>query len=163
MPPDHLIVCRPFLLLPSIFPRIVVFPMSWLFVSGGQSIGASALVLPMNIQGWFPLGLTGLISSLSGDSQEFFPTPQFKSINSSVISLLYHPTFTSKQDYWKNHRFDSKILSKVVSLLFNMLSRFVTPSKKQLSSNFMAVVILELKKRKSVTASTFSWDRMPWS
>ena len=41
------------------------FPMSWLFTSGVQSIGASASVLPVNIQGWFPLGLTGLISLLS--------------------------------------------------------------------------------------------------
>ena len=53
-----------FLLLPSIFPSIRVFPMSWLCTSGGQSIRASisASVLPMNIQDWFPLGLTGLIS-----------------------------------------------------------------------------------------------------
>ena len=47
------------------FPASGSFLMSWLFPSGGQSIGASASVLPMNIQGWFPLGLTGLISLLS--------------------------------------------------------------------------------------------------
>ena len=53
--------------LSSIFPSIGVFSVSWLFASGGQSIGASASasILPMNIQGWFPLGLTGLISLLS--------------------------------------------------------------------------------------------------
>ena len=51
------------------------FPMSWLFTSGGQSIGASASVLPMNIQDWFPLGLTGLISLVSkGLSRVFFST-----------------------------------------------------------------------------------------
>ena len=52
------------LLLPSIFPSIKVFPISWLFTSGGQSVGASAsaTVLPVNIQDWIPLGLTGLIS-----------------------------------------------------------------------------------------------------
>ena len=52
------------LLLPSIFPSIKVFPISWLFTSGGQSVGASASasVLPMNIRGWFPLRLTSLIS-----------------------------------------------------------------------------------------------------
>ena len=49
-------------LLPSIFPSIRVFPMSWFFVSRGQTIRASASVLPTNIQGWFPLGLTGWIS-----------------------------------------------------------------------------------------------------
>ena len=47
---------------PQSFPASGSFPMSWLFASGGQSIGASASVLPMNIQGWFPLGLIGLIS-----------------------------------------------------------------------------------------------------
>ena len=56
--------CHPLLLLPSIFPSFRVFSMSRLFLSGGQSIRAStsASVLPVNIQGWFPLGMTGLIS-----------------------------------------------------------------------------------------------------
>ena len=62
MPSNHLILCRPLLLLPSIFPESGSFPMSWLFVSGGQSTRASASVLPMNTQGLFSLGLTGLIS-----------------------------------------------------------------------------------------------------
>ena len=65
MPSNYLILCHPLLLLPSIFPSVGSFPISRLFASGGQSIGASASVLPMNIQGWFPLGLTGLISLLS--------------------------------------------------------------------------------------------------
>ena len=58
------------------------FPMSWLFSSGGQSIGASASasVLPMNTQGWFPLGLTDLITCCPRDSQESSPAPQFESI-----------------------------------------------------------------------------------
>ena len=55
---SHLILCCP-LLLPSVFPNINIF--SLLFASGGQSIGASASVLPVDVQGWFPLGLTGLI------------------------------------------------------------------------------------------------------
>ena len=60
---NHLVLCRP-LLLPSIFPSIRVFSNESVFISGGQNIRASALasVLPMNIQGWFPLGLTGLFS-----------------------------------------------------------------------------------------------------
>ena len=64
---NHLILCRPLLLLLSIFPSIrASFPVSRLFASGGQSTGASASasVLPMNIKHWFPLGLTGLISML---------------------------------------------------------------------------------------------------
>ena len=62
-PSNHLILCRPLLLLPSIFPSIRVFSMSQFFASGGQSIGASAStsVLPVNIQDWFPLGWTGWI------------------------------------------------------------------------------------------------------
>ena len=59
---NHLTLCRPLLLLPSIFPSIRVFRKSQLFTSGGQSIGVSASVLPKNIQDWFPLGLTGWIS-----------------------------------------------------------------------------------------------------
>ena len=64
---NHLILCHPLLLLPSIFPSIRVFPMSQHFASGDQSIGvsASASVLPINTQDWVPLGLTGLISMQS--------------------------------------------------------------------------------------------------
>ena len=64
MPSSHLILCRPFLLLPPIPPSIRVFPISQLFASGGPSIGvsASASVLPMNTQDWTPLRWTGWIS-----------------------------------------------------------------------------------------------------
>ena len=63
-PSSHLIFCRPLPLLPLIPPSIGVFQMSQFFASGGQSIGisASASVLPMNTQGWVPLGLAGLMS-----------------------------------------------------------------------------------------------------
>ena len=84
--------CLPLLPLPSNLCQHQSFPMSLLFASGGQSIGASASasVLPMNIQGWFPLGLTGWISLQSkGLSRVFSPAPQFESINSSVLRLLY--------------------------------------------------------------------------
>ena len=66
VPSNLLILCCCHLLLPSIFPIIRIFPVSWLLASGSQSIGASASasVLLMNIQCWFPLGLTGLISLL---------------------------------------------------------------------------------------------------
>ena len=57
---NHLILCRHFLLLPHSFPASGSFPFSRLFASGSQSIGASASFLPMNIQGWFPFGLTDL-------------------------------------------------------------------------------------------------------
>ena len=90
------------------FPVSGFFPVSQFFTSDGQSIGvsASASVLPMNIQGWFPLdGLVGSPCS-PRDSQESSPTPQFKCINSSVLSFLYSPTLTSIRDYWENHSFE---------------------------------------------------------
>ena len=70
------------------------FPLSWLFASGGQSIGAStsASVLPMNSQGWFPLGWTLLISSQSKGLLIVFTSTTCKSINSLLLSLLYDPT-----------------------------------------------------------------------
>ena len=97
----------PFCFCLQSFPASGYFPMSWLFASGGQYIGTSPLasVPPMNIQGWFPLGLTCLIS-LQPRRQESSPGPQFKSISSSSLSLLYCPTLTLIQDYWKNHSFD---------------------------------------------------------
>ena len=90
------------------FPASGCFPVSWLYTSGGQSTGASAStsVLPMNTQDWFPLGWTGLIFLQSKGLSRIFSRPQFKSINSLVLSLLYGPTLTSIHDYWKNHNFD---------------------------------------------------------
>ena len=71
------------------------FPMSWLFVSGGQNIraSASASVLPVNIQGWFPLGLTGLILQ-SKKTLKSPSAPQFESISFLALSLLYDPALT---------------------------------------------------------------------
>ena len=84
------------------FPASGSFLICQFFASGGLSIGASASasVLPMNIQDWFPLELS------PRDSQESSPTPQFKSISSSVLSFLYSPTLTSIHDCWKNHSLD---------------------------------------------------------
>ena len=112
MPSNHLILCHPLLLTPSIFSSIKVFPgsfpMSQFFASGGQSIGvlASTSVLPMNVQDWFPLGLTAWISLQSEGLSRVFSKPQFKSINSLALSFLYTPTLKSIRDYWKNHSFD---------------------------------------------------------
>ena len=93
---------------PQSFPASGSFPVSQLFTSGGRSIGAAALasVLPVNVQDWFPLGLTGLISLLSKGLSRVFS-------NSSKASILQHSAFfmvqlsTSVHDYWKNHSFDS--------------------------------------------------------
>ena len=68
---------------------------------------SSSIILPMNIQGWFPLGLTRFLSPWGPrDSEESSPAPQFENINSLVISLLYSTTLTSVHDYWKSHSFD---------------------------------------------------------
>ena len=104
MSSNRLIFCQPLILLPSIFPIIRVFSKSWLFASGSQSTGASALawVVPMSIQGWVPLGLMGLISLQSkGLSRVLLQTPQFENITSLVLSFIYRPTLTSLHDYWK--------------------------------------------------------------
>ena len=92
------------------FPTSGSFPMSQLSASCGQSNGAlaSATELPMNIQGWFPLGLMWF-DLFARDIQDASPAPQFKSINFSALSLLYGPMFTSVHDYWKNHSFDYKV------------------------------------------------------
>ena len=90
------------------FPASGSFPVSQFFTSGGQSIriSASASVLPMNIQDWFPLGWTGWISLQAKVFSRVFSNTTIKSINSSVLNFLYSPTLTSIRDYWKNHSFD---------------------------------------------------------
>ena len=132
MPSNRLILCLPLLLLLSIFPSIRVFPMSQFFVSGGQSIRASASVLPMNFQDWFPLGLTGWISLQSKGFSRVFP------INSSVLSFLYgqvlHPYMTTGKNIALTIQ---TFVGKIMSLLFNMLSRFVIAFL-HMSFNFMA-------------------------
>ena len=127
MPSNHLILCHPLFLLPSIFPSIRVFSNESVFASGGQSSGASAStsVLPMDIQDWFPLGLTGWISLQSKISQESSPTPQLKSINSMVLSFfihLLHPYITTIKTIALTRQ---TFVGKVMSLVFNMLSRLV--------------------------------------
>ena len=94
---------------PQSFPASDSLPMSRLLTSGGQSIGASASasVLPMNIQGWFPLGLTGLISLQSKGLSRVSSSPTFKETNSSALSLHYGSTLTTSiHDNWKTHSFD---------------------------------------------------------
>ena len=94
MPSNHLILCLPFLPLPSTFPSIRVFSNESAFLIRWQNIGtsASASVLPMNIQSWFPSGLTGLISLLSKRfSRVFSSTTVWKDQFFSSISLEYMP------------------------------------------------------------------------
>ena len=98
----------PFSSCPQYLPASKSSPMSQLFAWGGQSTGVSALAsfLPRNSRA--DLLRNGLVGSPCSprDSQESSPTPQFKSIYSSALSLLHSPTLTSIHDYWKNHSLD---------------------------------------------------------
>ena len=93
---------------PQSFPASGSFPISGPFTSGGQNIGASASasVLPMNIQDWFLLGLTGLISLQSKGLSKIFSSTIIQKHQFFTLSLIYSPTPTSIHDYWKNHSFD---------------------------------------------------------
>ena len=107
MPSNHLILCCPLLLLPSIFPSIRVFsndsvlcirwPKYWIFSisPSNEYLGLTSFRID-----WFDL------LAVQGTSQESTPTPQFKNINSSVLNFLFGPSLTSIHDYWKNHSFD---------------------------------------------------------
>ena len=101
------------------FPASEYFQMSQFFASGGHSIGASASasVLPMNIQDWFPLDRLVWSPCCPRDSQESSPAPQFESISSSALSL-YGPTLTSIHGYWKNQFWLYRPLSVKCHLCF---------------------------------------------
>ena len=123
MPTNLLILWRPLLLLASIFPSIRVFSSELaLHIRWPKYWSFSFSISPSNIQCWYPLWLPGLISCSPTDSQESSPAPQFKSIVSVWFSLW---SLRSVQNYWKNHSFTMRTFAgKVMSVLFNMLSRF---------------------------------------
>ena len=108
MPSKHLILCPPLLLPPSIFPNIRVFSNESFLHTSGQSTGvsASASDLPMYVQDWLPLGLTGWISLLSKGHSRVFSNTTVQKHQFLARSFPYSLTLTSKHDYWKNHSFD---------------------------------------------------------
>ena len=120
--------------------------MNWFFSSGGQSIGtsASASVLPMNIQNWFPLGLTGWISLQSKGLSRVF----------SNTTVQKHQFFSAQPSLWSDSHIHTWALektialtrwtfvSKVMSLLFNMLSRFVIAILENLMNSMKSFVIV---------------------
>jgi len=165
IPSNYLILSHPLLLLPSVFPSIRVFSSQLALGMRGQSIGASASasVLPMCIQGWFPLGLTGLISLLSKGLLRVFSSTTIWDHKFLGVQPSYGPTLTSIHDYWKDHSLDyMDLVSKMMPLHSNILSRFVITfllRSKNLFTSWLqspSIVILEPKKIKSVTISTFS-------
>ena len=116
MPPNHLILSCPLLLLLSVFPSIGSFPISQLFASGGQSIraSASASVLPKSIQSWFPLGWTGWISLQSkGLSRVFSSTTVWK-----------HPFFSTQPFFFFLAQFSHPYMTtgKTIALTIQTLS-----------------------------------------
>ena len=158
------------------FPASGSFLRSQFFTSGGQSIGASASVLPMNIQDWFPLGWTGWISLQSKGLSSLF---QHHGSKASILwcpaffmVLLSHPYMTTGKTIaltrWT-------FVGKRMSLLFNMLSRLVISFlKEQASFNFMAAVTIwsdfGAKENRLSLFPLFPhlfaikwWDQMPWS
>ena len=165
MPSSHLFLCIPFSLHLQSFPASGSFQMSQFFASGGQSIGASASasVLPMNIQVWFPLGLTTLIWLKSKGLSKIFSRTSLKASilrsSASFMSQHSHPYMTTgKIIALTIHTF----VSKLMSLLFNTLSRFLIAilprSTRLLISRLQSPssMILEPKKMKSVTVFTCS-------
>ena len=108
MPFHHLLFVVPYSFCPQSFPASRTFTVSWLFASGGQSIGASASawVLPMSVQDWFPLGVTGLISLLSkGLSRVFFST-----------TIQKYQFFSVQPSLWSNSHICTWLLKKTIAL-----------------------------------------------
>ena len=148
----------PFSSLLQSFPASGSFPMSQFFASGGQSFGVSvsASVLPMNIQDWFPLGLTGLILQSKGLSRVFSNTTVLKHeflltqlclwVHELMWVQLSHPYMTTGKIITLTRR---TFVDKVKSLLFSMLSRLVTaflPRSKHLLISWLqwpSAVLLE--------------------
>ena len=152
---NHLILFHPLLLWPSIFPSIKVFsnestlclrwPKYWSFSFSISPSNEYSGLISFRID-WF------VLLAVQG-TQESTPAPQFESIRSVASSPLYGPTLTSIHDYWKNHSLTIwTFVGKVMSLLFNMLSRLVIaflPRRKHLLVSWLqspSAVILEPKK-----------------
>ena len=137
--------------------------MIWLFTSGSQNIGASALAsaLPMNIQGWFPLGLTGLLSLMSKGLTSLL---QHYSLKASVlwhsaffmIQLSYPYMTTGKTIALTRRTFVSKVTSLLLNMLSTLLIAFLPRSKCLLITWLQSpsAMILEPPKMKSATVST---------
>ena len=160
---NHLILYFPFPLCPQSFPATGFFLMSWFFISGGQSVraSASASLLPMNIQGWFP-GLAGLISLQSIGLSIVF---QCHSLKACIFHLSAFFMVQHSHAYMTTGKTMLGLYGLLLAkwcLCFSLCSLFVIaflPRRKHLLISWLlspSALILEPKKIKSVTASTFS-------
>ena len=102
MPSSHLILCHPLLLPLQSFPASGSFPVSQFFTSGGQSVGASASVLPVNIQDWYPLEWTGWISLQSTGLSRVF----------SNTTVQKHQFFSTQAFSWSSAHIHTWLLEK---------------------------------------------------
>ena len=161
MPSNHLILCRPLLLLPSIFPSIRVFsnesvfrirwPKYWSFSFNISPSNEHPGLISFRIDWLDLLEVQGTIKNLL----QHHCSKASILLTKKTLSFLYSPTLTSKHDYWKNHSLD--FIGKVMSLLFNMPSRlviaFLPRSERLLISQLQSpsAVILEPPKIKNLT------------
>ena len=106
MPSNHLIFCRLLLFPPSVFPSIRIFFSESVLCIRWQKYWSFSISPSNEYSGLISFRMDWLDLLAVQGTLESSPTPQFKSINSSVLSFLYGPTFTSIHDYWKNHSFD---------------------------------------------------------
>ena len=128
MPSNHLILCCPPLLPPSIFLSIRVFSneLALHIRQPNYWTSGSASVLLMNIQDWSPLGWTGWIPLQSKGLSRVFSIATVQKHQFLALSFLYGPTLTAIHDYWKTIALTRwTFVSKVMTLLFNMLSRLL--------------------------------------
>ena len=105
-PSNHLILCHPLSFCPQSFPASGSLPISWLFASGGQSIGvsASAPVILVNIQDWFPLGWFNLLAvQWTLTLKRVFSNT---TVQKHQFSLICGPVLLHLCDYWQNHSFN---------------------------------------------------------
>ena len=100
---NHLMLCCPLLLLPSVFPGIRVFSVELALHIRWPKYWNFSICIPMNIKEWFPLDWLVWSPCCSRDSQKSSLAPQFESINSLALSLTYGSILTSIYDCWKNH------------------------------------------------------------
>ena len=108
IPSNHLILCQPLLLPPSVFPTIRVFSSeSVLHIRWPKYWSFSFSISPSNeYSGLISFRMDWLDLLVVQGTLKVFSKPQVKNLNSSVLSFLYSPTYTSIHDYWKNHSFD---------------------------------------------------------
>ena len=107
MPSSHLILCHPLLLLPPIPPSIRVFSNELTLCIRWPKYHSFSISPSDEYSGLISFRIDWLnLLAVQGTSQESFPTPQFKSINSLALSFLHSPTLPSIRDYWKNHSLD---------------------------------------------------------